>query len=125
MRRVRSALQPAEEKSDIGKKGDGRACCRNLAAIDVDQIAHRLKRVEADADRQNNVQPQRIDIDPDGSECLTQRFEKKIHVLENAQNRQVGEHAKRDDKTFCLSAIHPLDLYAQTEIDRARCDQER
>src|SRR5258708_7043718 len=63
------------------------ACRRNLIPVDVDRIAHRLERIEADAGGQENAQGRHRQ--PPRAEGDAQSVDKEVGVLEIATDGQV------------------------------------
>ncbi len=87
----------------LGKHGhvapevDGISDRRGVAAKNVDRIAHRLERVEADAQRQRHLehafQPHAGQAERLHQGCVVER--EKVEVLEEPQQREVGDHRDR------------------------------
>ncbi len=73
---------------------------RRLAAVHVDGVAHRLERVEADAERQRHpqrgVEPKLRESDPVDEGVVV--VDAEVEVLEEAEQRQVGDHRDRQDQ---------------------------
>src|SRR5262249_8665388 len=68
-----------------------------LPAIDVDRIAHRLERVERDADGQDDPEDRQRRSEPCGLQnCLYVRRE-EVEVLEEAQHPEVRDDAQPEE----------------------------
>ena len=57
----------------------------DLAAIDVDDVAHRLERVERDADRQHDLEVPERDRQPRPAQGLMQALGEEVVVLEDSR----------------------------------------
>ena len=72
---------------------------RRFPAVDIDRVAHRLERVEADAGRQNDAEQAHVDVlDADRVQQADQAAEEEVAVLEEAEDRQIGDHADREER---------------------------
>jgi hypothetical protein len=70
---------------------------RDLAAIHVDDVADRHERVERDADRQNDVDRDRIEPPPERGKHRREPAREEVEVLEEPQHAEV-EHEARDER---------------------------
>ena len=71
----------------------------DLAAIDVDDVAHRLECIERDADRQHDLEmPHRYRYARIRQQGV-QAVREEIEVLEEAEHAQVEHHAQRENRS--------------------------
>ena len=68
------------------------------AAVDVDGVAHRLERVEADAGGQEDVQERRRRVgEAERGEERVGAADEEVAVLEEAEQAEVGRHAEDEE----------------------------
>ena len=71
---------------------------RDLAPVDVDDVAHRHERVERDADRQQDSQGDEVDVPPERAEESVQAVGEEIEVLEESEQREVEPQADDEQR---------------------------
>ena len=98
---------------------------RDLAAIDVDDVAHRLERVERDADRQRDLQVPQRDRQPRPGQGLVQALGEEVVVLEVPEQAQVQGHAQRDDGLAPPRILLPRDPEPAGVVHDGGEDQQR
>ena len=91
---------------------------RNLAAIHVDRVAQRLKRIEGDADREHHVQGNPVQLDPGGGGQARHAGPKKIGVLEPSQKPEVSDNRYRHQPAAGGCMLDPLQPPADPVVDR-------
>ena len=64
----------------------------DLAAINVDDVTHRLKRVKRDADRQNELEVRKGNRQSNRAERGLSTFHKEIIIFKIAKQSQVEHH---------------------------------
>src|SRR5262245_16822382 len=80
----------ANEERKIGEIVDG----LGDASIDIDRVAHSLKRVEADANGKNNFEDMSRHVpNSDISQQSSQTSDEEIEIFEESKNRKVARHA--------------------------------
>ncbi len=118
-----SGDQLGEERDEKEETREPVGRCQ-LAAIDVDRVAHRLERVEADPHRQDHVEPPQVrpaDRCHQGVDLL----DAEVHVLEEAEEPEVGR--QRDDEKQLPTRRpdgKPRDLAAGEEVDDDASEQD-
>ena len=98
------------EERDERRELDEVARRLDVAAIDVDDVAHRLERVERDADRQHHLEVAQRHRHARTRQQGVQALGEEVEVLEVAEHPQVQRHAQRDDAAPAarvLDAIQP------------------
>ena len=83
------------EKAEEQRKIPQVALRRGLSAPDIEQIAERLERVKADAQRQHERKGGLRNTDAERAQQGGQRFGRKGKVLEKEQRPQAGQRAQR------------------------------
>ena len=82
-----------------------------LAAVDVDRVAHRLERVEADPGRQDDVQrPQRQRAQAGTFGQRLEARDEEVVIFEEAKDAEIGHHAdgqERDAPGLLACRIQP------------------
>ena len=112
------------EERDEGGELDEVARWFGVASIDVDHIAHRLERIERNADRQNYVEMPMRALDPHLRQHRFEAVDEEIRVLEIAEHSQIERHAQGDER-FALSLIfNAIDRHAAEVIHHGREDQK-
>ena len=83
------------------------------AAINVERVGERMKRVERDADRQKDIEMRRLVDDADARQEPLEIFEQEVSVFEKPEHAQVhadaGDQpdATRDRRSFALAICRP------------------
>ena len=121
-------LRPDDRSGDeMGKEGQEErksrqaSCRRHVAAIDVDIIGNPLEGIEADADRQNEVEKQLVGTEgKDGGEAR----EEKIDVFEDTERPEIAGdgHRKRQPPPVAGRAI---DDDARQEVEQRRTGEKK
>ena len=116
----------------LRKKGDEQriahqaALRRELAAIDVDHIPQRLKRVKADAHRQQHVKRRNRQPHPQTRGNSRECIGKKSKIFEKTQNAQIDRKAERQNRAPPRFGLHPPQRQrAEIRHKRARGNQQR
>src|SRR5207245_5512815 len=84
-----------------------------LTAIHVNRVAERLKCVEADTHREDDLEGQRRRMQPEQSAEARERITEEVEILEQRQDAQVrdqGQDQPRSSRAFAL-------LFLQGEAD--------
>src|SRR5262245_20464172 len=98
----------------VWKKGDEQGEVDRVAggldvpSVYVDDVADALERIEGDPNRENHPQVETDGIQPCCSKQRVQRIDEKVEVLEEAEEREIDDNARRDiptrDAPVCLPA---------------------
>ena len=92
------------EEGDEHREVEEVARRRDLAAVHVDDVAHRHERVERDADRQQDAQREDVDLPPERGEHVVQVVGEEVEVLEEPEQRQVEPEADDEERPPALAA---------------------
>lgn len=90
------------EESHIGKEGDWVLGWLHLTAIHIDGVAHRLKGVEADPHRENQVERTGMSLESDKVDKLSSRLDKEIEVFEESKEAEVEDEAEGEVEILTL-----------------------
>ena len=69
-----------------------------LSLVDVDRVAHRLERVEGNADRQQHAQRRLVPGHPGRRQHRVHVVDEEVEVLEEAQHPEVGDDAEPQER---------------------------
>ena len=79
-----------------------------LATIDIDRVAHRLKRIKRDPDRQQNAQRRLVDRDSRRGKNAGDVLDEEIEVLEEPEHPEVRDDAQPQEAAAVLRvSLHP------------------
>ena len=92
-----------------------------LAAVDVDRVAHRLEDEERDADRQEDV----LELEESGPEHLVGDLHQEVGVLEVAEHAEIDRHAQGYECTSDAASFGAGEGPGDQEIDRGGEDQQQ
>ena len=97
-----------------------------LAAIQVDDVAHHLEGVKADADGQDHVQPQPDRIEAEPLHRLGNVDQEKVGVFENRQNAEVHRDRHGQQQLAFETMVGQRHRPAEEEIQRrGKPDQQQ
>ena len=85
------------EEADVERDVEEGPLRPDLAAVYVDDVADRVKRVEADADRENNSHHRQVDRDSKIGERGGGVRQEEIVIFEEAQDGEVDTDIRRKD----------------------------
>ena len=105
------------EQSDIQPQLQQIALRAYFAAINVNNIRHRLKRIKRNADGQNDFQQVKV-----RSERFVDVFDNEIRILEVKQKRQI-QYQRYGDRRFF--AAHPFDAQRTCPVQQNRSQHNR
>ena len=108
------------EEGDEGQEMNDSSAWRELSAVDVDGIAHRLEGVERDAHRQDDVQRAQLERHVQIRQQVRQRLDEEIVVLEEAEDGQVARHARDEQRLAPARRRDALQPQADPVIEQAR-----
>ena len=86
------------EKTDVQGDVDEGRLGLDFAAVHVDDIADRLERIKADADRENDAHHRQAGRDPKNGERRCDVRQEEIVVLEETEDREVDADARRQQR---------------------------
>ena len=72
-----------------------------LAAVDVDRVAHRLERVERDPDRQQDAQRRLVPRQPHRRQHRVHVVDEEVEVLEEPEHAEVRDDAEPQERRRC------------------------
>ena len=99
-------------------------CRRDLSAIHVDHVADRHERVERDADRQQHVHRDRIEVPPEMPRHRRRAVGEEIEILEEPQHPEIERQAHDERQPAPRGAGRPIDHARHEEVDDGRPDQQ-
>jgi hypothetical protein len=112
-----------EEREEDGELRQGRR--REVAPVDVDDVAQRLEREEGDADRQDRSEQRRRHVHADVRERVLERRGEEVVVLEREEHAEV-EHDVPGEQKLAGSAVgRPVHRHRKQLVDdRGRGQQQ-
>ena len=90
------------EECDIRKEGDRVFGSFHFTPIDIDRIAHRLKGIEANSYRKDQVQSARMRLESKKVDQVRSRFDKEVEVFEKAEEAEVENEAEGEVEILAL-----------------------
>jgi len=93
-------------------------------SVDVDRVAQRLERVEADPDGQDDAQRQRIDAPAELRRERAQAVGEEVEVLEEAQQAEVRRQAGSDERSPRALPAGAPEPEPDEEVDEARGEHQ-
>ena len=105
------------EEGDVEAEADEAAARLEPPAVDVDRVAERLERVEADADGQQDVEDGRIELHPEQREDVPRRGAEEVEVLEDAEEAEVAAEADQQPSLLARLRLRAGDLEAGREVE--------
>src|SRR5205823_7409671 len=95
------------------------------AAINIEGVGKRMKRVEGNADRQKDVEVRRMVDDADAGEEPLEIFQKEVSVFEEPEHAQVHADAADQPTSSRRPVLRFSNLPAQPKIHRGSGKKER
>ena len=93
--------------------------------VDVDRVGHRLKRVEADPDREDDAQWGCRHRDAEIGEDVDEGVNEEVGVLEEAQHSEVGAEAAPQQKSAASLIRGPVERPSGHEVDQGGYPDQR
>jgi hypothetical protein len=112
------------EEGDVERVVERFADRLEAAAVDVDGVAHRLERVEGDADRKHDFEREVRQRQPGQRGEVAQALREEAGVLEDAQDREVGDDTEGHPQPAAPRVVRPRDPEAGDVVDRGREQQQ-
>ena len=95
-----------------------------LASIDVDRVAQRLKGVEADADRQHDFQHHRRRVQSEQAAETHERIGEEIEILKARQHAEIGAQRRQQPRLPPAAVRFLFERQADGEVDAGREQQQ-
>ena len=92
---------------------------RDLLAVDVDGVAHRLEGEERDAEGQHEAQVRRLHVEAGGGEELRERVDGEVPVLEEREDAQVVDERDEEQRLAPPRRLGATERAADGEVDGA------
>src|ERR1051325_9747094 len=92
---------------------------RNVPAVNVERIAHGLKRVERNARGQDVAEQVRLRRQAELREHRRNRGDEEIAILEKSQHAEIRHDAQREQEFALPGRAQPFETEADGKIQRA------
>ena len=113
------------EKADIQRIIAQMPFCRQVASIDINNIAQRLKGIKADPHRKHQLECRKREGKSRKAQQAAQAFGGKIIIFEEKQHREAEPHPNADNHpTGCLSP-EPAEDEARRPADQNREEDQQ
>src|SRR5690242_7070125 len=96
------------KKRNVTKKPQEVASRRNSAPVHVNHVAHGLKCIEGDSDRQHHLPTAPMNIDAAGIQGALPALPEKIEILEYSKHAQVQKDARAQEYRASCVAPHRI-----------------
>jgi len=96
--RARDELREERHEGEEGHDVAGRP---QLPAVDIEGVAERLESVEADADREDDLQAAHVGPHPEHAQQVGGRVHEEAVVLEDREDAEVAYDADREEDLAC------------------------
>ena len=112
------------EVRDVDAEGDQVAGRGMVPLVDADRVGHGLEGVEADADRQDDLQKGQVGLEAKLGQQRPGTVDEEVEVLERPEQPQVDAHADQQKQLACPRALGLTEPPADDVVDDGRGGQQ-